>query len=55
MKRDALRYNAWKIQFSWIEGNLFTSRRTSMNVPLVVNLRQDRFETSNRCQTRRLI
>jgi arylsulfatase len=30
--------------FSWIEGNLFTGKRTSMNVPLVVNLRQDPFE-----------
>jgi len=41
---NALRYNAWKIEFSWIEGNLFTGRRTANNVPLVVNLRQDPFE-----------
>jgi arylsulfatase len=41
---NALRYNAWKIEFSWIEGNLFTGRRTSANVPLVVNLREDPFE-----------
>ena len=41
---NALRYDAWKIQFSWIEGNLFTGKRTSMNVPMVVNLREDPFE-----------
>ncbi|PIF34502.1 arylsulfatase [Flavobacterium sp. 9] len=41
---NALRYGNWKIEFSWIEGNLFTGKRTSMNVPLVVNLRQDPFE-----------
>jgi len=41
---NAIRYNAWKIEFSWIEGNLFTGKRTSMNVPLVVNLRMDPFE-----------
>jgi len=41
---NAIRYNAWKIEFSWIEGNLFTGRRTANNVPLVVNLRQDPFE-----------
>jgi len=41
---NALRYGPWKILFSWIEGNLFTGKRTSMNVPLVVNLRQDPFE-----------
>ncbi|HWW01940.1 MAG TPA: arylsulfatase [Candidatus Acidoferrum sp.] len=41
---NAMRYGPWKIQFSWIEGNLFTGKRTSMNVPLVVNLREDPFE-----------
>jgi arylsulfatase len=41
---NALRYNDWKISFSWIEGHLFTGKRTSANVPLVVNLRQDPFE-----------
>ena len=42
---NALRYNAWKIEFSWIEVNLFfTGRRTANNVLLVVNLRQDSFE-----------
>jgi arylsulfatase len=41
---NALRYGPWKIEFSWIEGNLFTGKRTSANVPLVVNLRQDPFE-----------
>jgi arylsulfatase len=41
---NALRYNDWKIHFAWIEGHLFTGKRTSANVPLVVNLRQDPFE-----------
>jgi arylsulfatase A-like enzyme len=41
---NALRYGPWKIEFSWIEGNLFTGKRTSNNVPLVVNLREDPFE-----------
>jgi arylsulfatase A-like enzyme len=41
---NALRYGPWKIEFSWIEGNLFTGKRTNMNVPLVVNLREDPFE-----------
>ena len=41
---NALRYGPWKIQFSWIEGNLFTGKRTSMNIPLVTNLREDPFE-----------
>jgi arylsulfatase A-like enzyme len=41
---NAVRYNDWKISFSWIEGHLFTGKRTSANVPLVVNLRQGPFE-----------
>jgi arylsulfatase len=41
---NALRYNAWKINFSWIEGNLFSGKRTTANLPLVVNLREDPFE-----------
>jgi arylsulfatase A-like enzyme len=41
---NALRYGPWKIEFAWIEGNLFTGKRTSSNVPLVVNLREDPFE-----------
>jgi arylsulfatase A-like enzyme len=41
---NALRYGPWKIEFSWVEGNLFTGKRTSNNVPLVVNLREDPFE-----------
>jgi len=41
---NALRYDRWKIHFSWIEGNLFTGKRTSANVPLVVDLRADPFE-----------
>jgi arylsulfatase A-like enzyme len=41
---NALRYNQWKIHFAWIEGHLFTGTRTTANVPLVVNLREDPFE-----------
>jgi arylsulfatase A-like enzyme len=41
---NALRYNAWKINFAWIDGNLFTGKRTTANVPLTVNLREDPFE-----------
>jgi arylsulfatase A-like enzyme len=41
---NALRYNDWKIEFSWVKGNLFTGQVQSMNVPIVVNLRQDPFE-----------
>lgn len=41
---NAMRYNDWKISFAWIEGNLFTGRRVTQNVPLVTNLRQDPFE-----------
>jgi arylsulfatase A-like enzyme len=41
---NALRYNNYKITFGWIEGNLFTGRRVTQNVPIVTNLRQDPFE-----------
>ncbi len=41
---NVLRYEQWKIHFAWIEGHLFSGKRTSANVPLVVNLRQDPFE-----------
>jgi arylsulfatase len=41
---NALRYGDWKIHFAWIEGHLFTGKRTTANVPLVINLRQDPFE-----------
>jgi len=40
----ALRYNDWKISFKTIEGNLFTGKEDSTNVPLVTNLRQDPWE-----------
>lgn len=41
---NALRYDDWKISFAWIEGNLFTGKRQSQNVPIVTNLREDPFE-----------
>jgi Sulfatase len=40
----ALRYNAWKVTFKTIEGNLFTGTPESTNVPLVTNLRADPWE-----------
>ena len=41
---NALRYGDWKITFGQIEGNLFTGRRVTTNVPIVTNLRLDPFE-----------
>jgi arylsulfatase A-like enzyme len=41
---NALRYGDWKITFGQIEGNLFTGRRVTTNVPIVTNLREDPFE-----------
>jgi arylsulfatase A-like enzyme len=40
----AIRYNAWKVSFKTILGNLFTGHETSTNVPLVTNLRADPWE-----------
>jgi arylsulfatase A-like enzyme len=40
----ALRYDDWKISFKTIQGNLFTGKEDSTNVPLVTNLREDPFE-----------
>ena len=40
----AIRYNAWKLSFKTIEGNLFTGSETSTNVPVVTNLRADPWE-----------
>lgn len=40
----ALRYNDWKINFKTIQGNLFTGKEDSTNVPLVTNLRQEPWE-----------
>ena len=42
----ALRYNAWKISFKTIKGNLFTGTVETTNVPIVTNLRQDPWERS---------
>jgi arylsulfatase A-like enzyme len=41
---NALRYNDYKISFATIEGNLFSGRRVTTNVPIVTNLRLDPFE-----------
>lgn len=41
---NAMRYDDWKINFKWIEGNLFTGSIKTANVPIIVNLRQDPFE-----------
>ncbi len=40
----ALRYNDWKIAFKTIQGNLFTGKEESTNVPWVTNLRMDPWE-----------
>ncbi len=40
----ALRYNDWKVSFKTIQGNLFTGKEDSTNVPLVTNLRADPWE-----------
>ena len=40
----AVRYNAWKVTFKTITGNLFTGKEDSTNVPLVTNLRADPWE-----------
>ncbi|MDM0075512.1 arylsulfatase [Variovorax sp. J2P1-59] len=40
----AVRYQAWKVSFKTIEGNLFNGKPDSTNVPLVTNLRQDPWE-----------
>jgi len=40
----AVRYNAWKLNFKTIIGNLFTGKEDSTNVPVVTNLRQDPWE-----------
>ena len=40
----ALRYNAWKISFKTVAGNLFTGHEASTNAPLVTNLRMDPWE-----------
>jgi arylsulfatase len=40
----AVRYRAWKVTFKTIEGNLFTGKEDSTNVPLVTNLRADPWE-----------
>ena len=39
-----MRYDAWKISFKTIEGNLNTGREISTNVPWVTNLRADPWE-----------
>ena len=41
---NAVRYNAWKISFHTIEGNLFTGQQAGTNAPLTTNLRQDPWE-----------
>ena len=40
----AVRYDAWKVSFKTIEGNLNTGREASTNVPWVTNLRADPWE-----------
>jgi arylsulfatase A-like enzyme len=41
---NALRSDDWKITFQFLEGNIFSGKRTAPNMPFLVNLRQDPFE-----------
>jgi len=41
---NALRVNDWKIHFTIMEGNIATGQLKQLNMPQVVNLRQDPFE-----------
>ena len=41
---SAVRYNAWKVSFKTIDGNLFTGKPDATNVPVVTNLRADPWE-----------
>ena len=41
---NALRVNDWKIHFKVMEGNLAKATLTPLNMPQVINLRQDPFE-----------
>jgi arylsulfatase A-like enzyme len=38
---NAMRYDDWKINFKWTEGNLFTGSIRTANVPIIVNLSRD--------------
>jgi len=40
----AMRYDAWKISFKTIKGNLFTGTPSSTQAPIVTNLRMDPWE-----------
>jgi arylsulfatase A-like enzyme len=40
----AMRYNAWKVSFKTIKGNLFTGQTETTQAPIVTNLRQDPWE-----------
>lgn len=44
----AVRYEQWKLAFKTIDGNLFTGKEDSTNVPLVTNLRMDPWETPSK-------
>ena len=41
---NALRVNDWKIQFKIMEGNIASAQLKPLNMPQVINLRQDPFE-----------
>jgi hypothetical protein len=40
----AMRYNAWKIRFKTIKGNLFIGQTETTQAPIVTNRRQDPWE-----------
>jgi len=41
---NAVRVDDWKINFTIMEGNLMTGQRLTLNMPQVINLREDPFE-----------
>jgi arylsulfatase A-like enzyme len=41
---NAVRVDDWKINFTIMEGNITTGQRLTLNMPEVINLRQDPFE-----------
>src|SRR5664279_4206393 len=40
----AMRYNAWKVSFKTVKGNLFNGQVETTQAPIVTNLRQDPWE-----------
>jgi arylsulfatase len=43
---NAIRYNNWKLHFTYMEGSIAEAYRKSPSWPLVINLRADPYEVS---------